>query len=302
MPELSLLLQYNHSKGVHLTRFVNRNDAAFGSPWSSGLGAGGQNGIGTLWSVESSAKSLYDGVTIGLAKKWSHNFQFQTNYTMSWDKSDDDNERDPFTLRYAKVTDRRYGHRTDQRLGPTAGCSEDAWRLVNVRYCIARQPHAEAGRNLSQTPFVARPIASARWKRGQAQHRTQGQRAPSLDLRISRELASGRSSRADLEVFQPAQQREPQAARSYQPDLQPRRTVQSEWRPAPDVSGHQAALVSRTSVPCRGSYPGGWGHSPSPYRSVRDDRERDGVLLSDLHGLGERVLAIQPELHLVGML
>jgi hypothetical protein len=105
VPELSLLLQYNHSNGVHLTRFVNRNDAAFGSPWSSGLGASGQNGIGTLWTVESTAKSQYDGVTIGLAKKWSHNFQFQTNYTMSWDKSDDDNERDPFSLRYSKVTE-----------------------------------------------------------------------------------------------------------------------------------------------------------------------------------------------------
>ena len=31
------------------------------------------------------------------------NFQFDVNYTLSFDKSDDDNERDPFTLRYAKV-------------------------------------------------------------------------------------------------------------------------------------------------------------------------------------------------------
>ena len=31
--------------------------------------------------------------------------QFQVFYTYSKDKSDDDNERDPFTFRYAKVTD-----------------------------------------------------------------------------------------------------------------------------------------------------------------------------------------------------
>src|SRR6202040_4005940 len=29
--------------------------------------------------------------------------QFDLNYTLSFDKSDDDNERDPFTFRYAKA-------------------------------------------------------------------------------------------------------------------------------------------------------------------------------------------------------
>ena len=33
----------------------------------------------------------------------SPNLQFDVNYTLSYDKSDDDNERDPFTLRYARV-------------------------------------------------------------------------------------------------------------------------------------------------------------------------------------------------------
>jgi hypothetical protein len=44
--------------------------------------------------------------------------QFQVNYTYSKDKSDDDNERDPFTLRYAKITDlaAEYGYSDrDQR-------------------------------------------------------------------------------------------------------------------------------------------------------------------------------------------
>ena len=34
-------------------------------------------------------------------KKYSQGYQFQVNYTLSRDLSDDDNERDPFTFRYA---------------------------------------------------------------------------------------------------------------------------------------------------------------------------------------------------------
>jgi len=41
---LKLLTAFNYAKGVHITRFVNRNDAVFGSPWSTGLGADGKNG------------------------------------------------------------------------------------------------------------------------------------------------------------------------------------------------------------------------------------------------------------------
>ncbi len=84
-----------------LTRFVDRNASVFGSPWSAGLPSG--NGISTLTTVESSASSQYRGVTIGLARRASANHQFDINYTLSWDKSDDDNERDPFTFRYARA-------------------------------------------------------------------------------------------------------------------------------------------------------------------------------------------------------
>ena len=34
----------------------------------------------------------------------SHNYAYQVYYTWSKDKSDDDNERDPFTFRYADIT------------------------------------------------------------------------------------------------------------------------------------------------------------------------------------------------------
>jgi hypothetical protein len=102
--DLGLLVSYAHERTDRLTRFINRNAAAFGSPWGSGLTAPGDpNGITTLTTVESSAKSRYSGITVGLKRVLDPNFQFQVNYTMSWDKSDDDNERDPFTFRYARA-------------------------------------------------------------------------------------------------------------------------------------------------------------------------------------------------------
>jgi outer membrane receptor for ferrienterochelin and colicin len=103
MANLSASVTYTHSDTDFITRFINRNDPVFGSPWSTGLGAGGTNGIATLTVVESSAKSRYDGVTFGLNKKYAQNYQFQVNYTLSRDLSDDDNERDPFTFRYARA-------------------------------------------------------------------------------------------------------------------------------------------------------------------------------------------------------
>lgn len=100
-PSLRFFTNFNHSKAVHLTRFVNRNDAVFGSPWSTGLGASGTNGLGDLTTVESSSKSLFDGWTVGMNKQLSNKLQFQFNYMLSRDWSDDDNERDPFTYSYA---------------------------------------------------------------------------------------------------------------------------------------------------------------------------------------------------------
>jgi len=105
VPDYAFLIKYNYAKGDHITRFVNRNDPLLGSPWSTGLAPGGANGIATLTTIESTAKSLYQGVTLGLTKRPSHNVAFQAYYTYSKDKSDDDNERDPFSFRYAKVTD-----------------------------------------------------------------------------------------------------------------------------------------------------------------------------------------------------
>ncbi len=104
-PNVALLAKVNYAATNHITRWINSNDALFGSPWSTGLGADGSNGIGTLRTVSSSGKSRYFGVTVGVNKRYSNNFQVQAYYTNSIDQSDDDNERDPFTFRYAKFTD-----------------------------------------------------------------------------------------------------------------------------------------------------------------------------------------------------
>ncbi len=100
----SILVAYNLAKSTRLTRFVNRNDprlyngvAIFERPNGSG--------VGEIRSTESSAKSLYQGVTFTFNKRFSNRWQFQANYLLSFDKSDDDNERDPFTFRYADPRD-----------------------------------------------------------------------------------------------------------------------------------------------------------------------------------------------------
>ena len=106
--DLAVSLSYTHARSDHLTRFIDRNDPVFGSPWATGLPGGngifqfGGNGSG-LVTVESSAKSRYNGITVGLRRVLDPNFQFDLNYTLSFDKSDDDNERDPFTFRYAQA-------------------------------------------------------------------------------------------------------------------------------------------------------------------------------------------------------
>ncbi len=124
-------ITYNYSRTDFLTRFVNRNDPVFGNgtvgPFRTGLPLSGGfdaeaadtlNGIDVLTVVESSAKSRYHGATASLKGRVTQSIDFQANYTLSWDKSDDDNERDPFSFRYARADqlDREYGYSDrDQR-------------------------------------------------------------------------------------------------------------------------------------------------------------------------------------------
>lgn len=102
--DTTLLVAYNYAKSTRLTRFVNRNDSRLYSGVAIFERPDG-SGVGEIRSTESSAKSLFQGLTFTFNKRFSNNFQFQANYLLSWDKSDDDNERDPFTFRYADPRD-----------------------------------------------------------------------------------------------------------------------------------------------------------------------------------------------------
>jgi hypothetical protein len=100
-------LSYTHARTDHLTRFLNANDPVFGDgvagPWSTAFAPGGAPGLGTLTVVQSTARSRYNGITAELKRTAGSRLQFQLNYTLSFDKADDDNERDPFTFRYARA-------------------------------------------------------------------------------------------------------------------------------------------------------------------------------------------------------
>ena len=100
---LAASIGYIHARTDNLFRFVNRNDAALGAPFGIGTHPFG-GGINTLTVAESSARSRYHSVTAGLRGRGSaagRPLTFEAHYTLAFDRSDDDNERDPFTLRYA---------------------------------------------------------------------------------------------------------------------------------------------------------------------------------------------------------
>ena len=84
----SLYLDFTHSKGVHLTRFLNINRNNFFAPF-----------LGETMVTSSVGKSVYNGFTVGMRKRFSRRYQLEWNYTYSKDRDDDSNERDPFTDR-----------------------------------------------------------------------------------------------------------------------------------------------------------------------------------------------------------
>jgi hypothetical protein len=213
-PDMGVSIKYNYARTRNLTRYINTNDALLGGNWSTGLpdAAGGNtNGISTLWTAMSTAKSDYWGVTIGLMKKWSDNYQFQVFYTYSVDKSDDDNERDPFTLRYAKVTDlaAEYGYSDRDQRDRFNGIF--LWKApgdinVNVRYSYrSPQPRSlKPDGTPSQSPFVAGPSDRIRPDGSVVQRNTgrKDNKYSSLDFSVSRPFNfGGISIEPILEVF-----------------------------------------------------------------------------------------------------
>jgi hypothetical protein len=203
--ELALLVQYNYARGQHITRFINRNDVAFGCPFSTGIGADGTNGIGCatsgdggsgLATVESTAKSSYHGLTFGATKRFSNDYQFQVNYTLSWDKSDDDNERDPFTYRYIRYDDldAEYGYSDrDQRhrLNAVLLWLAPGKVNVNLRYAYRSAQPLSLSATGAESLTVFGPNSDRIRADGSIVERNTGRKDneySSLDLRLSREF------------------------------------------------------------------------------------------------------------------
>jgi len=87
-PDWALYFDFTHAKGVHLTRFLNLGRTGFFAPQ-----------LGDVFVTSSAGKSLYNGFTVGMRKRFSRHYQLEWNYVLSKDKDDDSNERDPFTDR-----------------------------------------------------------------------------------------------------------------------------------------------------------------------------------------------------------
>ena len=155
LSHLAASIAYTYAATDNLTRFVNRNDSIFLSPWTSGLsGPLDANGVSTLTVVESSAKSRYNGVTFGLGSVANPDFQYQANYTLAVDKADDDNERDPFSFRYARPNhlDREYNYSDrDQRhrlnLWALYHFPWDIWANNRFSYYSAQPTSEKCGAN-----------------------------------------------------------------------------------------------------------------------------------------------------------
>lgn len=85
LTDLSLYFDFTHSKGVHLTRFLDYARTGFFAPF-----------LGETMVASAVGKASYNGFTVGMRKRFSKGYQLEWNYTLARDKDDDSNERDPF--------------------------------------------------------------------------------------------------------------------------------------------------------------------------------------------------------------
>jgi hypothetical protein len=85
--DFALYFDFTHSQGVHLTRFLNYARTGLFPT------------LGDVFVTSANGKSLYNGFTAGVRKRFSRHYQFEANYVLAKDKDDDSNERDPFTDR-----------------------------------------------------------------------------------------------------------------------------------------------------------------------------------------------------------
>ena len=81
IPDLAGYADYTYAAGRQLTRFINYNRADAGSPFSPYLDE--------TMVTTSLGRSNYNGLTLGLRKRFSNRYQLEANYVLSQDKDDD---------------------------------------------------------------------------------------------------------------------------------------------------------------------------------------------------------------------
>lgn len=111
--DLAVGAAYNYARTRFLSRFTDPNvdpgpytrDAEGRPIYRGGNASPGRPfpTLGQVLTTESTARSQYHALVLTLNKKYSNRWQAQANWVISEDKSDDDNERDPFTVRYADL-------------------------------------------------------------------------------------------------------------------------------------------------------------------------------------------------------
>jgi hypothetical protein len=113
MPNTAIGAAYNYANTVHLSNFYDPNvDFSFttnaeGRRVYAGVGSPNRPfpTLGEVLTTDSGARSLYQALVLTLNKKYSDRWQLQANWVISEDRSNDDNERDPFVIRYADYLD-----------------------------------------------------------------------------------------------------------------------------------------------------------------------------------------------------
>jgi hypothetical protein len=111
--DLAVGAAFNYAKTRYLSRFSDPN-----VDFTATLNAEGRRiyagtfspnrpfpALGQVLTTESTGRSDYKALILTLNKRYSNRWQLQANWVISEDKSDDDNERDPFTIRYADLLD-----------------------------------------------------------------------------------------------------------------------------------------------------------------------------------------------------
>jgi hypothetical protein len=210
---------FNYANTVHLTRFYDNNVDFTSTTALDGrrvyAGTGSLNRpfptLGQVLTTDSDARSLYRALVLSLNKKYSQGWQLQANWVISDDRSSDDNERDPFTIRYAdyldlageySLSDRHSRHRMN--VFGLFDLPKDVQLTALVQY---RSPNPTTGTDLVGQDLNNDGQANdRRFENGVDVGRNRQEKDNqffTIDLRASKvfPLAGGRSVEALFEVF-----------------------------------------------------------------------------------------------------